>query len=252
MRVFVVILGLLLLVGLASGCLNKAQDNIPETTSAASTVLRLSNQSSINQSEYAAFTCQLNMTRGAGLDGKEIHWFIDNVAKDSSFTQWGYASLNLTAAETQDLSIGKHVLKASFDGDLDYSSSNATAVFQVRAAPSPTPTPSASPTPTAEPEPHSITLSAVKPGSTSVSGAFSGKNKDENIYIFTKPQGNNTWTAQSPVLYLNGTFSADLSLAGHGSYDVVAMITSSHYSTGDAVSTLPKSTGESRTTITVK
>ncbi len=253
MRRLIVILVPLLIVSLSVGCLNRADDNIPETTSAASTVLQISNVPSINQSEYTAFTCQLNLTRGSGLNGKEINWFIDNVNKDSSFTQWGYASLNLTAADTQGLSIGKHILKATFDGDSDYSASNATAVFQVRTAPTPTPTPSASPSPSAKPEPRSITLSQ-KAGSLSVAGTVSGKQKDESIFIFTKPQGNGTWTAQDPYAIIpknDGSFTADLKLTQRGTYDVVAIITSSHVSAGDTFKTLPSSTAQSPT-ITVK
>ncbi len=250
MRKLLAVLVLFLLVSLSLGCLNRAED-VPLTTSAASTDLRLGNQLSVNQSEYAAFTCQLNVTRGPGLDSKEIHWFIDNVQRGSSFTQWGYATLNLSTGETQELSIGKHILKASFDGDSDYSPSNATAVFQVRAAPTPTPTPSASPSPTAAPEPRSITLNEVKLGSTSVSGTFS-KNKNDYIYIFVKPQGNDTWRVQSPIIYLNGTFSADMDLAKPASYDVVALITNSHFN-DDTTTKLPPSVAESsRATMTVR
>lgn len=253
MRKLLALLVLFLLVSLSLGCLNRAED-VPETTSAASTDLRLGNQLSVNQSEYAAFTCQLNVTRGLGLDGKEIHWVIDNGQRGSSFTQWGYASLNLSTAETQELSIGKHILKASFDGDSDYSPSNATAVFQVRAAPTPTPTPSASPSPTAEPEPRSITLSVpsqAKPGSTGVSGTHSGLKSGENIYVFLKPQDNDTWAKWRPIPYLNGSFSANLNFDKPGRYDVVALITNSQ-NVGDTLTKLPPSVAESsRTTITV-
>ncbi|MGZ4933091.1 MAG: hypothetical protein ACXVIG_00985 [Halobacteriota archaeon] len=192
------------------------------------------------------------------MDGKEIHWFVDNVQKDLSLTQWGYASLNLSTADTQELSIGKHVLKASFDGDTDYSPSNATAVFQVQTAPTPTPTPtpSASPSPSAEPESRTITLnvqSPAKPGSVGVSGTHSGLKNGENIYVLVKPQDDNTWTVQGPPLvYVNGTFSANLNIDKPASYDVLALITGSQLDAGAAVTKLPSSAAESRTTITVK
>ncbi len=183
MRKLLVALVLTLVVALSLGCLNRAQDSAP-LAPAASTVLRFNSQLSINQSEYAIFTCQLNVTRGPGLDGKEIHWFIDNVQKDSSRTQWGYAGLNLSMADTQELTIGKHILQASFDGDTDYSASNATAVFQVKAAATPTPTPRASPSPSPEPEPRSINLnvpSTARSGRIDFSGTHSGLKGNESI-----------------------------------------------------------------------
>lgn len=258
MRKLLAVLVLLLLVCLSLGCLNRAEDSVPSTTSAASTVLQLSTQPSINQSEYVAFACQLNVSRGSGLNGKEIHWFVDNVQKDPSLTQWGYASLNLSAADTQELSTGKHVLKASFDGDPDYSPSNATAVFQVQTAPTPTPTPtpSASPSPSAEPESRSITLSIqspAKPGSIGVSGTHSGLKNGENIYVLVKPQDDNTWRVQNlPLVYVNGTFSASMNIDKPASYDVLALITGSQLDAGATLTKLPSSAAESRTTITVQ
>ncbi len=257
MRKLPMILVLILLVSLSLGCLNRAEDNIPATTSAASTVLRLDDKSSINQSEYVSFTCQLNLSRGSGLSGREINWAIDNTDRGSSLTQWGYASLNLSSADTQALAIGKHVLQASFDGDSDYSSSNATAVFQVVAASTPTSTPSASASasPSASPEPRSITLnvpSSPKPGSIDVSGTHSGLKGNENIYVLIKPQGSNTWKVQNlPSVYVNGTFSSSIDLDNSGSYDVLALITNSHYDAGETVTTLPSAAVESRTTVTV-
>ncbi|MGZ4901325.1 MAG: hypothetical protein ACXVI3_05555 [Halobacteriota archaeon] len=259
MRALLVVLILLLLVSSSLGCLNKAQDNTPVTTPAASTVLRFSDLPSVNQSEYAAFTCQLNVTRGSGLDGKQIHWYIDNTQKDPSFTLWGYASLNLSTEETRALSIGKHVMKASFEGDSDYSASNATAVFQVKAAPSPTPSPSASPSPSAEPEPRSITLSVpskVNSGCIDVSGTHSGLKANENIYIFVKPQGNDTWKVQSlPFVYLSGTFKDnicfDKSGSGETQYEVRALITGARFDAGDTFTKLPSSAADTSSTVTV-
>ncbi len=256
MRKLLAVFVLFLLVAVSLGCLNKAEDHVPMTPSAASTVLRLNDQPSINQSEYAAFTCQLNMSQGSGLNGKQIHWFIDNVKKDSSYTQWGFASLNLTTPDTQGLSIGKHVVKASFDGDSDYSASNATAIFEVRAAPTPTPTPSASPSPSAEPEPRSISLNApssAKLGSVGVSGTHSGLKGNENIYVLVKPQDNVTWTVQSlPLVYLNGTFNANVNFDKSTGYDLLALITGSRLDAGATLTKLPSSAADSRATITVK
>ena len=115
-----VVLASILLIAVSVGCLEQAHTNAPLTTSAATTTLKINAQPSVNQSEYATFTCQLNVTRGQGLDNKEIHWSIDNVNKGTTRTIWGYAALNLTIPETKGLSIGKHVLTASFDGDPDY------------------------------------------------------------------------------------------------------------------------------------
>lgn len=247
-----------LLVVLSLGCLNRAEESAP-LTPAATTVLRFNNQTSINQGEYAAFTCQLNASLGPGLDGKEIHWSIDNVHKDSTRTLWGYAILNLSMTDTQQLTVGKHILKASFDGDSDYSPSNATAVFQVRVAATPTPTPSASPSPSAEPEHRSINLnapSAAHSGRIDVSGAHSGLKGNENIYVFVKPQNNDTWKLQSsPLVYVNGTFSASIDFdkpaGGSMRYDVVALITGSRFDAGTTLTKLPSSAAESRTAITV-
>ena len=258
MRALLVVSILLVLVSSSLGCLD-TQNNVPATTPAASTALRFSDLPSVNQSEYAAFTCQLNVTRGTGLDGKEIHWYIDNTKKDPSFTLWGYASLNLSTSETRALSIGKHVIKASFEGDGDYSASNATAVFQVRPTPSPTPTPSASPSPSAAPEPRSITLNVpakVSSGCIDVSGTHSGLKANENIYIFIKPQGNDTWKVQSsPFVYMNGTFSDnicfDKQASGGPQYDVRALITGSSFNAGDTLTKLPDSAVDTSSTVTV-
>jgi predicted Abi (CAAX) family protease len=138
LRLFVV-LASILLIAVSAGCLEQAHTNAPLTASEATTTLKINAQPSVNQSEYATFSCQLNVTRGQGLDNKEIHWSIDNVNKGTTRTVWGYASLNLTIPETKGLSIGKHVLTASFDGDSDYTPSHATMTFQVRVAPTRTP-----------------------------------------------------------------------------------------------------------------
>jgi len=37
--------------------------------------------------QRTTFSCQLNVTRGSGLDNKEIHWSIDNVDKETTLTK---------------------------------------------------------------------------------------------------------------------------------------------------------------------
>jgi hypothetical protein len=96
------------------------------------------------QPERVCDVCvSVNVTRGPGLDHKEIRWSIDNVDKVRTRTVRGYAALNLTIPETQDLSIGKHVLTIFFNGDADYTPSHATTTFQVQIAPTPSASPSA-------------------------------------------------------------------------------------------------------------
>jgi len=116
---------------------------------------------------------QLNVTRGSGLDNKEIHWSTNNVDKETTDAVGGYATLNLTIPETRGLSIGEHVLKASFDGDTDYTPSHATTTFQVQIAPTPTSSVSSS----AAKENASVTLSVpstAQPGDAILTGTFSG------------------------------------------------------------------------------
>lgn len=154
------ILASILLVALSCGCLDNGQQHTPVSNSAANTVLTFSTQTVVNQSEYATFACQLNVTRGQGLDGKEIHWSVDDVPKATSRTVWGYATYNLTSTDTSNLTVGKHIVQASFSGDNDYSASNATTTFQVQPAPSSSPIPTVSASPTAASVSESITLNA--------------------------------------------------------------------------------------------
>ena len=252
-----VVLVSILLIAASVGCLDQAHTNAPLTTSAATTTLKINTQPSVNQSEYATFTCQLNVTRGQGLDNKEIHWSIDSVNKGTTRTIWGYAALNLTIAETKGLSIGKHVLTASFDGDSDYTASHAKTTFQVRVAP--TPTPSASPQP--ETQNASVTLSVpptVQRGYADLTGTFSGMERNAHLYVLVRPTGNDTWIVQEvPLIYVNGTYADHVYFDTHGNnnsqqFDLLAIITSNTLNAGDSIKNLPKTLAQNQVTTTVQ
>jgi hypothetical protein len=252
------VLASILLIAVSAGCLEQAHTNAPLTTSAATTTLKINAQPTINQSEYETFTCQLNMTRGPGLDNKAIRWSIDNVDKETTRTIWGYATLNLTISETQHLSVGKHVLTASFDGDADYTASHATTTFQVQVAPSPTPSPSASPNPK---ENASVTLNVpatVQHGYADLTGTFSGMENNAYLYVLVRPSGNNTWIVQEvPLVYVNGTYADHVYFDTHDSnnsqqFDLLAIITRTALNAGDSIKTLPKTFAEDHETTAVQ
>ena len=165
----------------------------------------------------------------------------------------------MTAIDTAGLTVGKHVIQASFGGDNDYSASNATTTFRVQAAPTSTPTPSVSASPTAAPVSRSITLNApaeVKAGCTDIPGTHSGLESDENIYVLIKPSGNDTWTVQSlPYVFVNGTFTANVCLnkptSDNVQYDVLALITKSQLNPSATRTDTPQSIAENRATINV-
>ncbi len=251
-----VVLASILLIAVSVGCLEQAHTTAPLTTSAATTTLKINAKPSVNQSEYATFTCQLNVTRGQGLDNKAIRWSIDNVDKETTRTIWGYAALNLTIAETLGLSIGKHVLTASFDGDPDYTPSHATTTFQVQRAP--TPTPSASPSAR---EKASVTLSVppkVQRGYADLTGTFSGMESDAHLYVLVRPTGNSTWIVQDvPLIYVNGTYADHVYFDTHGNnnsqqFDLLAVITSNTLNAGDSVKNLPKTLAQNQVKTTVQ
>ena len=247
----------ILLIAVSVGCLEQAHTNAPLTTSAATTTLKIKAQPNVNQREYATFTCQLNVTRGQGLDNKAIRWSVDNVDKETTRTIWGYAALNLTISETQGLAIGKHVLTASFDGDPDYTPSHATTTFQVQRAP--TPTPSASPKP--EKENASVTLSVpptVQHGYADLTGTFSGMGSGASLYVLLRPTGNNTWIVQeAPLIYVNGTYADHVYFDTRGNnnsqqFDLLAVITPNTLNAGDSVKNLPKTLAQDHVTTTVQ
>ncbi len=249
-----VVLASILLIAVSVGCLQQTNTNAPLSTSVATTTLTIS-APSVNQSEYATFACQLNVTRGQGLNNKEIHWSIDNVDKGTTSTIWGYASLNLTISETQGLAIGKHVLTASFDGDSDYTPSHATTTFQVQVAS----TPSASPR--AATQNASVTLSVpstVQPGDATLTGTFSGMTSGASLYVLVKPTGNDTWIVQNfPLTYVNGTYADHVYFDTHGNnnsqqFDLLAVITSNTLNTGDNIKNLPKTLAQDHVTTTVQ
>jgi hypothetical protein len=252
---FGVIIALILLLTLSTGCLKQAHDGPALATSAATSVLSISPPPQVNRSEYATFTCELNMTRGSGLDNKEVHWAIDNTYKGSSRTIWGFAAFNLTGDQTQELSVGKHVLSASFDGDYDYSASNATTTFQVSAS-APKPSASASPTPRVEAMKASISLSVpstVGHGCADLTGSYSGLNRNQYLYVLVKPAGSDTWKVQNaPLIYANGTYAAHVCFDAQGNNDLIAVITASVLNPGATSKDLPQTVAVSRVSTTVK
>jgi hypothetical protein len=192
------------------------------------------------------------MTRGSGLDNKEIRWAIDNVYKETSRTVWGFAALNLTTDQTKDLTIGKHVITATFAGDYDYAGSSVTTTFSVQTPATPTPS-TATPRPDAEKP--SITLSVppdgVGIGSAHLTGTYSGLLSNQNAYVLVKQAGANNWTVYAPLLEASGKYSVDVSFSTKGNAELVAIITTSTLNLGD-VKDLPKTVAESRVSTTVK
>jgi hypothetical protein len=244
----------ILFIAVSVGCLQQANTNAPLSTAVATTTLTI-NAPSVTRGEYATFACRLNVTRGAGLDNKPIQWSIDNVERTTTLTVWGYATLNLTIPETQRLSIGKHVLTASFDGDADYSSSHATTTFNVQIAPTPTPSPSV------RRENASVTLSVpstVQPGYAGLTGTFSGMESGASLYVLVRPTGNGTWIVQQlPLTYVNGTYEDHVYFDTHGNhnsqqFDLLAIITSNTLNAGDGITKLPHALAQNKVTTTVQ
>jgi len=242
----------ILLVTFTAGCLQQAHTSPTLANSAATSTLKVTAPAVVSRSQFATFTCQLNATRGQGLDNKEISWAIDDVNKGTSQTVWGFGTFNLTVDQTQGLSIGKHVLTASFAGDYDYDAAKATTTFQVQTAPTATPTPSAS---TAPASAASIALSVPSTASRDsyLTGTYAGMGRNQNLYVLVKPAGNNTWTVQdAPITYLNGTYSVHVHFNSQGNADLAAIITASTLNPGSTTNSLPKTLAVSRVSTTVK
>src|SRR5450759_2231968 len=85
MRKLFAIAALILIVTITVGCLDQAKQD-PTVSAAATSTFKVTAPAIVNRSEYATFSCQLNITRGSGLDNKEIRWSIDNVYKAVSYT----------------------------------------------------------------------------------------------------------------------------------------------------------------------
>ncbi len=252
MRKFLVFAAVLLITSVTIGCLDQANKE-PTVSPAATSTLKVIAPTVVNRSQYATFTCELNMTRGSGLDNKEIRWAIDNTYKETSRTVWGYAALNLTMDQTNDLTTGKHVVTATFAGDYDYAGSTATTTFSVQVAATPTPRTA---TPRPEDTKASISLSVpstVSRGSAYLTGTYSGMERNQYLYILVKDANTNAWKVQSaPITYLNGTYGVNVNFETAGYYDLTALITKSTLNSGSSINTLPKALAESRASTTVK
>jgi hypothetical protein len=252
MRKLLAVLAVILSVSITLGCLDRASEG-PTISPAATTTLKMISPAEVNRGEYATLACQLNVTRGSGLDDKEIRWAIDNVYKETSRTVWGFAALNLTMDQTRDLSIGKHVITATFEGDNDFSGSNVTTTFSVKTAATPTPS-----TTTARPEDTKASISLSVPatasrGSAYLTGTYSGMGRNQYLYVLVKAAGANAWKVQSaPITYLNGTYGVYVNFDTSGNQDLLALITTSTLNSGSSVNTLPKTLAESRASTTVK
>jgi predicted phage tail protein len=182
------------------------------------------------------------MTRGSGLDNKEIRWSIDNVYKETSRTIWGFAAFNLTSDQSQDLTIGKHVITATFAGDYDYAASNATTTFSVQTAATPTPRKA---TPNPADTTVSITLNVpnypVQPGSATLTGTYSGLVGNQYLNVLIKPLGANAYKVQSaPIRYINGTYSVSMNFETSGNNEIDVLVMTSALSPGSSITTLPK------------
>lgn len=252
-----IIVALILLTALTLGCINQSKEAPQVNTATANTQLKL-NSTTVAQGEFCTLTCQLNMTRGAGLNNKTIVWFLDNNYVGKSRTLWGYATYNLTGVDTSQLSIGMHVVNATFEGDADYVGSKATSTLQVLAT-ALKPAPSESPISALDSAFISLNVpSGVKFGCKDVSGTYSGVTKDKNIYVLIKPDGAENWRVQSyPLLFINGTYTCRVcfdkpSDKSELKFEIIAVVTSEKLSANSEVKDLPKTDAESRTTITVK
>ncbi len=252
-----IITALILLIALTLGCINQSKDAPQLNTATANTQLKL-NSTTVAQGEFCTLTCQLNMTRGTGLNNKTIVWFLDNNYKGTSRTLWGYATYNLTGVDTSQLSIGVHTINATFEGDADYVGSKATSTLQVQATP--TPAPSESPMSASDSQ-AIISLnvpSGTKFGCKDVSGTHSGVTKDKNIYVLTKPDNAENWRVQQyPLVFINGTYTCRIcfdkpSDKSELKFEIIAVVTNEKLSPNSELKDLPKSDAESRITITVK
>ncbi len=250
-----IIIALILLIALTLGCVNQSKD-VQVNSATANTQLKL-NSTSVTQGEFCTLTCQLNMTRGTGLNNKTIVWFLDNSYLGKSRTLWGYATYNLTGVETRQLSLGVHIINATFEGDVDYVGSKATSTLQVQVT-APTLTPSESPI-----EPNNAVISlnippGTKFGCKDVSGTHSGVAKDKNIYVLIKPDKAENWRVQQyPLMFFNGTYTCRIcfdkpSDKSELTFEIIAIVTNEKLSPNTEIKDLPKTDAESRTTITVK
>lgn len=252
-----VIIALILLIALTLGCVNQSTDAPQVNTATANTQLKL-NSTTVAQGEFCTLTCQLNMTRGEGLNNKTIVWFLDNNYKGTSRTLWGYATYNLTGVDTSQLSIGVHTINATFEGDADYVGSKATSTLQVQAT-APTPAPSESPISASDSAFISLNVpSSTKFGCKDVSGTHSGITKDKNIYVLIKPDDAENWRVQQyPLMFINGTYTCRIcfdkpSDKSELKFEIIAVVTSEKLSPNAELKDLPKIDAESRSTITVK
>ena len=253
----IVVITLILLIALTLGCIGQNKDSSKVNTATANTQLKL-NSTTVAQGDFCSLTCQLNMTRGAGLNNKTIVWSLDNAYKGTSRTIWGYATYNLTSIETSQLSLGVHIINASFEGDADYVASKSTATLQVN-PPAPV-TPSGSPT-SVSPSEAFITLnvpSNMKFGCADVKGTHSGVTTDKNIYILIKPDKSENWLVQQyPLVFVNGTYACRVcfdkpSDKSELKFEITAVITSQKLVPNSEVKDLPNNDAQTSTTITVK
>lgn len=254
----IVITTLILLIALTLGCLGQNKDSSPVNTATANTQLKL-NSTTVAQGDFCSLTCQLNMTRGAGLNNKTIVWSLDNTYKGKSVTIWGYATYNLTTVETSQLSVGVHTINASFEGDADYVASKSTATLQVN-PPAPVATPSSSPTsaPASEAFITLNTPSNIKFGCTDITGTHSGVTSDKSIYLLTKPDKSENWLVQQyPLVFVNGTYTCRVcfdkpSDKSELKFEITAVITSEKLVPNSEVKDLPNTDAQTSTTLTVK
>jgi hypothetical protein len=258
MKNIVVIVTLILLIVLTLGCIGQNKDSSKVNTATANTQLKL-NSTTVAQGDFCSLMCQLNMTRGAGLNNKTIVWSLDNNYKGTSRTIWGYATYNLTAGETSQLSVGVHIVNASFEGDADYVASKSTATLQVNPH-APAVTPSASPTSASSSEAF-ITLnvpSNIKFGCMDITGTHSGITTDKTIYILIKPEKSENWLVeQYPLVFVNGTYACRVcfdkpSGKSELKFEITAVITSEKLAPNSEVKDLPNADAQTSTTVTVK
>jgi hypothetical protein len=253
-----IVIALILLIASTLGCVNQSKDAPQVNTATANTQLKL-NSTTVAQGEFCTLTCQLNMTRGAGLNNKTIVWFLDNNYKGTSRTLWGYATYNLTGVDTSQLSIGVHTINATFEGDADYVGSKGTSTLQVQAT-APTPAPSESPISASDSQTFvSLNVpSDTKFGCKDASGTHSGITKDKNIYVLIKPDKAENWRVQQyPLMFINGTYTCRIcfdkpSDKSELKFEIIAVVTSEKLSPNTELKDLPKTDAESRSTITVK
>ena len=151
------------------------------------------------------------------------------------------------AADTQNLSLSKHVLTASFNGDADYASAKY---------------PGAHPDAHGRFEAECVSLadvpSTVQPGTADLTGTYSGMANSAYLYVLAKPVGNATWTVQEvPLVYAKGTYADQVSFDTHGSnnsqqFELLAVITPNVLHPGQGITTLPQTFAQDRQTTAVQ